>query len=100
MSKLGKDDVINALTESTKQEKPNVKKVIEALFPLVKAELRKGNEVTLGDLLIFKPKLRKARKVRNPKTGETKMAPEKKVVKIKVRKMLKKIFEEGGEKTK
>lgn len=95
MSRLNREDVISSLAETTSIERMSVRKVINSLFFLVKGELLRGNEVTLGDLLIIKPKLRKARNVRNPKTGETKMAPEKKVVFIKQRKMLKDIFKKA-----
>lgn len=92
MSRLSKDDLVDSLAERAGASKQVVKTIMDSLLPLVKDELLKGNEIILGDLLIFKPKLRKARKVRNPKTGETKMAPEKKVVFIKQRKMLKDLF--------
>ena len=91
--RLKKSEVSDKLAEMVGVEKILMGKIIASLFILVKEELKKDNEITLGDLIILKPKVRKAREVRNPKTGEKKMAPDKKVVKIKQRKMLKKIFE-------
>jgi integration host factor subunit beta len=50
----------------TKEEAATVKEAAE----LIKRELTAGEEVTLYKFGSFKPKVSKARKARNPQTGE------------------------------
>ncbi len=67
---MNKQQLIDALAESTRESKSTVNSVLDGLIGLVTSELNSGNEVTLHGLGKLKPTHREARQGRNPATGE------------------------------
>lgn len=59
--------------------KSHVKHVLDALADVMRAELKKGGEITLPGICKLTVKTRLARKGRNPKTGEAIDIPAKRV---------------------
>jgi len=62
--------------------------VVETVFESIKEALVKGEKIEIRGFGNFKPKLRRPRKARNPKTGERVDVPWKKVLHFKVGKAL------------
>ena len=62
--------------------------VVETVFESIKDALVKGEKIEIRGFGNFKPKLRRPRKARNPKTGERVDVPGKKVLHFKVGKAL------------
>ncbi|MCD6407602.1 HU family DNA-binding protein [bacterium] len=75
---MNKADLIEAVAEvvSTKKE---AAAAVDAVLDAIKKALKKGETVTLVGFGTFKVTKRKARKGRNPRTGETIKIPAKKV---------------------
>lgn len=59
-------------------------RLLDEAFDHISSHLAKGKDLRFGKLGSFKIVKRKARKARNPKTGESIKVPAKKVVKFKV----------------
>lgn len=53
---------------------------VDGVFDAIVSELEKGQTVTVKDFGLFKRKVRKARTVKNPNTGEDIDVPEKTVI--------------------
>jgi integration host factor beta subunit len=62
--------------------------VVDTVFDSIKEALVSGEKIEIRGFGNFKPKSRKPRKARNPKTGEKVDVPEKKVLHFKVGKAL------------
>lgn len=62
--------------------------VIETVFESIKEALVKGEKIEIRGFGNFKPKNRRSRKARNPKTGQKVEVPEKRVLHFKVGKAL------------
>ncbi|MFZ5906308.1 MAG: HU family DNA-binding protein [Nitrospirota bacterium] len=62
--------------------------VVETVFESIKEALVKGEKIEIRGFGNFKPKVRRPRKARNPKTGERVDVPGKKVLHFKVGKAL------------
>ncbi len=62
--------------------------VVETVFESIKEALAKGEKIEIRGFGNFKPKQRKPRKARNPRTGDKVEVPEKKVLHFKVGKAL------------
>ena len=82
-------DLIDGIAESTSKTKKDSKVALEAILKVMKGELSKGGSVKLVNFGTFKVVERKARKGRNPQTGESINIPAKNVVKFKPGKQLK-----------
>jgi DNA-binding protein HU-beta len=67
---LTKSELIDKMAESADISKVAAGKALTALMDGVKATLKKGNKVSLVGFGTFSITKRKARKGRNPKTGE------------------------------
>ncbi len=63
--------------------------VVETVFDSIKEALIRGEKIEIRGFGNFKPKHRKPRKARNPKTGEKVDVPAKRVLHFKVGKALK-----------
>jgi len=84
---LTKSQIITKLSEATELTKADVKNVLEELAGLAYKEAKKGFTVPgLGKLVVVQ---RKARKGRNPATGETIQIKAKKVLKFRIAKAAK-----------
>ncbi len=67
---MTKSELIDKMAESADISKVAAGKALTALMDGVKATLKKGNKVSLVGFGTFSITKRKARKGRNPKTGE------------------------------
>ncbi|MCD6093647.1 MAG: HU family DNA-binding protein [Candidatus Omnitrophica bacterium] len=67
---MNKAELVAAIAAKTKLSKANVAKVIDGFIEAVKKALRKRDKVQLIGLGSFLVRSRKARKGRNPQTGE------------------------------
>ncbi|MCI5523276.1 MAG: HU family DNA-binding protein [Treponema sp.] len=69
--KITKNDLVEAVYQSTNCERRIVQSVIESFLSNVKVSLEKGKTIELRGFGTFEARLRKGRlKARNPKTGE------------------------------
>jgi DNA-binding protein HU-beta len=68
--KVKKQDVINNVAVKMDCSKVEAEKFLDAVLETISAELVSGNEVGLVGFGTFRIQDRKARKGRNPKTGE------------------------------
>ena len=86
---MNKADLIEAVAEvvGTKKE---AAAAVDAMLDAIKKSLKKGEPVTLVGFGTFKVAKRKARKGRNPQTGEVIRIPSKKVPVFKAGSELKK----------
>jgi DNA-binding protein HU-beta len=80
---MNKSDLINRVSEDTGLTKTKSSQVIEAIINAFKTSLSNDEKVTLVGFGSFSTTTRKSRKGRNPKTGESILIPQKKVVKFK-----------------
>ncbi|MCJ7482175.1 MAG: integration host factor subunit beta [Thermodesulfovibrionales bacterium] len=62
--------------------------VVDTVFDSIKEALVKGEKIEIRGFGNFKPKVRRPRRARNPKTGETVDVPGKRVLHFKVGKAL------------
>jgi integration host factor subunit beta len=69
--------------------------VVETIFESIKDSLAKGGKVEIRGFGNFRLRSRKARKARNPKTGESVDVPPKKVAYFKVGKELREMVNRG-----
>ena len=86
---MNKADLINALADELDESKVNAERIVNTLLDLIKKGLKKENAVQIAGFGTFKVVQRKARKGRNPRTGETIDIAASKSVGFKVGKTLK-----------
>lgn len=70
-TKVGKTQVLEAVAKKTGQSVKATRDTIDAFAELVGEELGHGNSVSILNFGVFQSRASKARKGRNPKTGET-----------------------------
>lgn len=70
VANVTKQDLIQDVTCATGIVKNRVRVVVEQLLDLVGESLSEGNSIEIRGFGTFAPKVRKARPVRNPRTGE------------------------------
>ena len=68
---MTKADLIDAMAEGADISKAAAGKALDSLTTSIAKSLKKGNKVTLVGFGTFAVTKRKARKGRNPRTGET-----------------------------
>ncbi len=85
---MKKKELVEAIVSDTNLAKKDVTAVIESMVEIVKKTV-KNEPVEIPTLVKIEKKDRKARKGRNPATGEEIMIPAKTVVKARVLKKLK-----------
>ncbi len=68
---VNKTDLINAIAESAELTKADAGRALEAFFEVVKASLKKGDDVSVVGFGTFTVRKRAARTGRNPRTNET-----------------------------
>lgn len=76
---MNKQELINKLSDETGFTKADASRFLEAYTATVSKTLKKGNDVQLVGFGTFKVTKRKARKGRNPQTGEELKIPSRKV---------------------
>lgn len=77
---MTKKDIVLHVAAETHLKQVDVKRVVQRALNTVVAALSRGETVELRNFGIFKPKLRKGRTGRNPRTGEKVPVPPKRVV--------------------
>ncbi len=90
MATITKKELIDRISEVTGFRRVQVKRIVQQFLDEVVVELGKGNRLEFRDFGVFETKLRKARKAQNPKTLEPVEVPEKRTVKFKVGRLMKK----------
>lgn len=68
---MTKAELIDKVASTAKVSKADASKALDAVVDAVKGALKKGQKVTLVGFGTFSVSKRKARKGRNPRTGET-----------------------------
>lgn len=86
---MNKNDLINAIADSTELSKVKVGEVLDSFVNVVTKALKKGDEVRLIGFGTFAVSKRKATKGHNPRTGEEIKIPASKQPKFKAGKTLK-----------
>lgn len=79
---MTKAELIDKIAALAKISKADAERALNALLDSVKMSLKKGQKVTLVGFGTFSVSKRKARKGRNPRTGETIKIPAAKVPKF------------------
>ncbi len=86
---MNKAQLIDEIAKKTKQAKAQVRAVVDAFLGVVESVLKKGDRLSLPGFGTWYVANRKARKGRNPKTGQTITIPGGKVPKFKAGNKLK-----------
>jgi DNA-binding protein HU-beta/integration host factor subunit beta len=77
---MTKKDIVDKIVQKTGLKYLDVKKVVQMTFDTMVDALTSGDKIELRNFGVFKVKIRKAKKGRNPRTGEEVPVPERKVV--------------------
>lgn len=77
---LKKDDIVSRVYELTDMSKTESKQAVEALFEIMKEKLERGEDVKISGFGKFQVKEKKARRGRNPRTGENMTLQERRVL--------------------
>ena len=85
---MNKRELIVQVADKVGITQKNARNVVDAVTDAIKKALSKGEKVTLVDFGTFQVLNRKARRGRNPQTGERIQIPTKKVPKFKAGKKL------------
>jgi DNA-binding protein HU-beta len=80
---MNKADLVNSISEQTGLTKTKSNQVLDVMTSIITETLSNGEKVTLVGFGTFTTTDRKARKGRNPKTGEVIEIPAKRVAKFK-----------------
>ena len=80
---MTKKEIANAIAEETNLTQVLVKEIMQRLFDGIIGTLVKKSRIELRNFGVFEVKQRKARKARNPRTGEKVMVPAKLIVTFK-----------------
>jgi nucleoid DNA-binding protein len=83
---------VHAFVEDDSITKAQTIDVVEAVVEAITEQVSEGEDVKIPSLGIFKYNVRKARKARNPKTGESVDVPKKAAVSFKPAKSFKDIM--------
>ena len=93
---MTKSSLIEKLSENIEGlTKKQTEVIVDTVFESIKNALAKGEKVEIRGFGNFKLRSRKARKARNPKTGESVEVPPKKVPYFKVGKELREMINRG-----
>ena len=76
---MTKADLVESVAGKTGLTKTDVAVVVDNFLDAIKSALEGGNNIEIRGFGTFKVKLRKARKARNPRTGEEVPVPDRKV---------------------
>ena len=85
---MTKEDIIRTIAMNTGLRQTDVKQVVQMLFDNLVESLATDRRIELRNFGVFEVITRKARKARNPKTGEEIMVPERKGISFKPGKVM------------
>ncbi len=86
---MNKKNMIEAIHKRVGFSKRETGAIVDAAFELLKDSLAKGNSVMISGFGKFSVRERRARKGRNPRTGEAIILPARKAATFKVSRLLK-----------
>lgn len=86
---MNKQDIAEKVHGVLGTTKADAERAVESMIDAIVGELKKGGEVSVAGLGIFKTKMRAARSARNPRTGATVQVPSMRVPKFQPAKALK-----------
>ena len=89
MSTITKKELVDRIAEKTHTKRLVVKPVIQSFLDEIIRELAKNNRLEFRDFGVFEPRLRAARRARNPKTQQEVGVPTARVVRFKVGRLMK-----------
>jgi integration host factor subunit beta len=89
MATITKKEIIDRIADGVGHRRVQVKRIIQQFLDEIVDELGKGNRLEFRDFGVFETKLRKARRAQNPKTLAPVQVPEKRTVKFKLGRMMK-----------
>jgi len=92
---MNKKTIVEAIHQRIGFPKRETATLVDAAFELVKTALAKGEPVMISGFGKLSVRERKAKKGRNPQTGDTMMIPARKVVLFKVSRVLKERINEA-----
>ena len=76
---MTKADLVEKVAEKTGLTRTDVAVVVDGFLDAIKASMEQGNNIEIRGFGTFKIKQRKARKARNPRTGDEVPVPNRKV---------------------
>ena len=80
---MTKNDIVVHIAKTTDSRQADIKQVVQMTLDRIIDVLAAKGRIELRNFGVFTVKKRKARKARNPRTGEEVMVPEKNVVTFK-----------------
>ena len=80
---MTKKEIVRIISDNLSLSQQDVKKVVQRTFDAVIEALAKEGRIELRNFGVFEVKERKARKARNPRTGDEVQVPSKRVVTFK-----------------
>lgn len=86
---MNKQDIADKVHTVLGTTKADAERAVESMIDSIVSELKKGNDVSIAGLGIFKTKMRAARQARNPRTGAAVQVPSMRVPKFQAAKALK-----------
>lgn len=89
MSTITKKELIDRISEQTRQKRVHVKRIVQQFLDEIISELGRGNRLEFRDFGVFETRVRKARRAQNPKTLAPVPVPPKRTVKFKVGRLMK-----------
>ena len=93
---MTKADLVEQIAEATGLTKKDTAVVVDGFLEAVKQALSREQNIEIRGFGSFKVKSRKARKARNPRTGEAVHVPSRMVPTFKPSKELKELVMDGG----
>ena len=90
MHNVTKKEIVDRIAGRTRTRHVLVKEVVQSFLDEVVAELARGNRLEFRDFGVFETRLRSARTAQNPKTLERVQVPEKRTVRFKAGRQMKK----------
>jgi integration host factor subunit beta len=93
MATITKKDMIERITERTKESRLVVRAVMQEFLEQVIVELKKGNRIEFRDFGVFEARRRAARTAQNPKTLKRVEVPSRVAVKFKVGRLMRETLE-------
>lgn len=89
---MNKMELIHQISVDARVKKSQAVRTVKSLVKSIREAMKSGDKISLAGLGTFRAKPRKARKGRNPKTGETIQIPEGRKISFKPSLSLKKLI--------
>ena len=91
-----KKEIVRFISDDLNLSQQDVKRVVQKTFDSVIDALAKEGRIELRNFGVFEVKQRKARKARNPRTGDEVQVPSKRVVTFKPGKEMEQLVDSGA----